>query len=174
MSGLGDATTTKKTWPAEGGRAVGCKKKILQPIVGKEFNYVLQLTQADTQLLNRYKDVWPRVRPDSRRPAITTCSTILTSPMSCTPSSVRAAISANSCEACWRISLSLLSGDIGEKATAQQSEQMGRSHYRRGVKPVWTLGAYRLFLDHLQQLVATDPQIARQKIATPSNLHLSK
>ncbi len=57
--------------------------------------------------------------------------------------------------------LGLLSGDIGE-AAAQQSNKIGRAHYRSGVKPVWTLGAYRLFLDHLQQLVATDPQIAQE------------
>ena len=35
----------------------GVRKKSPNPIVGKEFNYVLQLTAEDAQLLHRYQDV---------------------------------------------------------------------------------------------------------------------
>lgn len=54
--------------------------------------------------------------------------------------------------------LDLLSGGVDDSST-RRSEVMGRSLHQSGVKPVWMLGSYRLYLDHLKKLIATDPQI---------------
>ena len=52
----------------------------------------------------------------------------------------------------------LLTGDTSE-ASAQRMAEVGRAHHRHGIEPVWLLGAYLLYLDHLQTLIRTSPRI---------------
>lgn len=42
-----------------------------------------------------------------------------------------------------------LTGDIGE-TSAQRLEHVGKIHYRNAIEPVWMMGAYLLYLTHLQ------------------------
>ncbi len=143
-------------------RRSSARKKLSTAIVGKEFNYVLQLTPADTELLLRYQDV---LTQGAAGFAETSYNYLFDNPDIADVMYAYERDGGNVGElvrAMMGHKLGLLSGDIGE-ATARQSESIGRAHQKRGVKPVWTLGAYRLFLDHLQKLVATDPQIAHDE-----------
>ncbi len=49
--------------------------------------------------------------------------------------------------------LELLKGVIDE-SSASQLDHIGQQHYAQGIKPVWIMGAYRLYLDFLQNSVA--------------------
>lgn len=42
---------------------------------------------------------------------------------------------------------------------AQRLDTIGAHHQEQGVRPVWMLGGYRLFLNHLQEILAEDPGI---------------
>jgi diguanylate cyclase (GGDEF)-like protein len=140
-------------------RRSGARRKSSGPIAGKEFNYVLQLSDADTQLLQRYQGV---LAQGAAGFAETSYNYLFDNPDIADVLYAFERDGGNIGElvrAMLGHKLGLLSGEIDEKMT-QRSEHIGRAHYRRGVKPVWTLGAYRLFLDHLQHLVATHPQIA--------------
>ncbi len=53
----------------------------------------------------------------------------------------------------------LLSGDTGD-ASAKKMAHVGDIHYRFGIEPVWIMGAYLLYLNHLQTLIRTSPGIA--------------
>jgi diguanylate cyclase (GGDEF)-like protein len=149
----------KRGRPKEERRRSGARKSTLTSIVGKEFNYVLQLNDADTRLLQRYRAVLVQGAAGFAEisynylfdnPDIADVMYAFERDGGNVGELVRAMLGHM---------LGLLGGEIDEKIT-QQSEYIGRAHYRRGVKPVWTLGAYRLFLDHLQHRVAVDPQIA--------------
>jgi hypothetical protein len=50
------APTRKRGRPREERRS-GARRRSSGPIAGKEFNYVLQLNDADTRLLQRYQGV---------------------------------------------------------------------------------------------------------------------
>lgn len=152
-------TPPKKRGRPREERRIGARKKSSNPIQGKEFNYVLQLSETDTGLLSRYEDVLAQGAAGFAEisynylfdnPDIADIMYAFERDGGDIGELVRGML---------QHKLSLLSGDIGE-ATSQRSEHIGRSHYRHGVKPVWTLGAYRLFLDHIQHMVANDPQIA--------------
>lgn len=52
----------------------------------------------------------------------------------------------------------LLSGDTDEHS-AERIIQMGEVHQRHGIEPVWMLGAYVLYLDHLQTLIRTSAPV---------------
>jgi diguanylate cyclase (GGDEF)-like protein len=150
----------KRGRPKEDKRS-SARKKNSPAIVGKEFNYVLQLTPADTELLQRYQDV---LTQGAAGFAETSYNYLFDNPDIADVMYAFERDGGNVGELVRGMlghKLGLLSGDIGE-AAAQQSIHIGRAHYRYGVKPVWTLGAYRLFLDHLQHLVATDPQIKQE------------
>ncbi len=54
--------------------------------------------------------------------------------------------------------LALLKGPADE-TWARHLDQIGGHHFEQGVRPVWMLGGYRLFLNHLQALVEADPDI---------------
>jgi len=43
----------------------------------------------------------------------------------------------------------LLSGNINDDS-AQRMAHIGELHYHHGIEPVWIMGAYKLYLDHLQ------------------------
>ena len=154
-------TPPKKRGRPKEGRRSGVRKKSSNPVVGKEVDYVLQLTEEDTRLLNRYKDIMAQGAAGF---AETVYNYLFDNP---DIADVLYAYERKGGDIGELVrgmlahKLSLLSGNIDEKATAH-SEQVGRSHYRHGVKPVWALGAYRLFMDHLQHLVDTDPQIEQQ------------
>ena len=149
----------KRGRPKEERRRSGIRKRTPTPIAGKEFNYVLQLSDADSRLLQRYQAVLVQGAAGFAEisynylfdnPDIADVMYAFERDGGNVGELVRAMLGHK---------LGLLTGEIDEQAT-QRSEHIGRAHYRRGVKPVWTLGAYRLFLAHLQQLVATHPQIA--------------
>jgi diguanylate cyclase (GGDEF)-like protein len=149
----------KRGRPKEERRRSGARKRTYSPIAGKEFNYVLQLSDVDTKLLQRYSAVLVQGAAGF---AETSYNYLFDNPDIADVMYAFERDGGNVGElvrAMLGHKLELLGGEIDEKVT-QRSERIGRAHYRRGVKPVWTLGAYRLFLDHLQRLVATDPQIA--------------
>lgn len=52
----------------------------------------------------------------------------------------------------------LLTGDTSS-ASASKMDAIGQAHYRNGVEPVWIMGAYQLYLDHLQTLIRSHPRI---------------
>jgi diguanylate cyclase (GGDEF)-like protein len=56
----------------------------------------------------------------------------------------------------------LLSGCTDEQS-AKQLIHIGEIHYRHKIEPVWILGSYRLYLDHLRQIIARHPGIAPDK-----------
>ncbi len=148
----------KRGRPKEERRRAGARKRTSTPIAGKEFNYVLQLNDADTRLLQRYQAVLVQGAAGFAEisynylfdnPDIADVMYAFERDGGNVGELVRAMLGHK---------LELLNGRIDEQAT-RRSEYIGRAHYRRGVKPVWTLGAYRLFLDYVQRLVASDPQI---------------
>lgn len=47
-----------------------------------------------------------------------------------------------------------------DEQSAEQLIHIGKIHYRHKIEPVWIMGAYQLYLDHLRQIVATHPDIA--------------
>ncbi len=151
------APPKKKGRQAKGGRA-GARKKTSTAVAGKEYNYVLQLGEDDVALLQRYRDVLVQGAAGF---AQTTYNYLFDNPdiadvmyaYERDGGNVGALVRGQ-----FEHLLHLLGGKLDEAETLA-SETVGRSHYHRGVKPVWSLGAYRLFLDHLQQLVASDPQI---------------
>jgi len=139
----------------------GARTKASHPIVGKEFNYVLQLSAEDTARLARYRDV---LAQGAAGFAETTYNYLFDNPDIADVMYAYERQGGNIGELVrgqLQHQLDLLSGEIDDKATAR-SEELGRSHFRLGLKPVWSIGAYRLFLEHLQGLIATDPQIAHE------------
>ncbi len=149
----------KKSARAKEDRRCSARKKYSHPpIQGKEFNYVLQLNGEDTLLLNRYQDI---LAQGAAGFAETSYNYLFDNPDIADVMYAYERSGGNIGElvrGMLQHKLSLLSGDIGEKATGR-SEQVGRGHFRLGVKPVWSLGAYRLFMEHLRHLVTSDPQI---------------
>ncbi|MBI5782606.1 MAG: EAL domain-containing protein [Gammaproteobacteria bacterium] len=53
----------------------------------------------------------------------------------------------------------LLSGHIDDES-ARHLAHVGEVHYRHGIEPVWIMGAYLLYLNHLQTLIRTSSQIS--------------
>lgn len=53
----------------------------------------------------------------------------------------------------------LLSGETHE-ASAHKLIHIGLTHYRHGIEPVWIMGAYRLYLDHLRLLICNCDTLA--------------
>jgi diguanylate cyclase (GGDEF)-like protein len=53
----------------------------------------------------------------------------------------------------------LLRGPADE-AWSERLDRIGEHHQEQGVRPVWMLGGYRLFLNHLLELIAADPGIS--------------
>ena len=56
----------------------------------------------------------------------------------------------------------LLSGRTDEQS-AEQLTHIGRIHFQHNIEPVWIMGAYRLYLDHLRKIIAAHPEIAPAK-----------
>ncbi|OZA29859.1 MAG: hypothetical protein B7X93_05280 [Hydrogenophilales bacterium 17-61-9] len=56
----------------------------------------------------------------------------------------------------------LLSGCTDEPS-AVQLIHIGRIHFQYNIEPVWIMGSYRLYLDHLRQVIANQPHIAPDK-----------
>lgn len=56
----------------------------------------------------------------------------------------------------------LLSGCTDEQS-AEQLIHIGKIHYLHKIEPVWIMGAYRLYLDHLRQIIAAHPEITPDK-----------
>ena len=52
-----------------------------------------------------------------------------------------------------------LAGDLGDEYAASMS-RIGEVHARYGIEPVWIMGAYLLYLDHLRGLIHGGPDIA--------------
>ncbi len=52
----------------------------------------------------------------------------------------------------------LLAGDAGEDS-ARRMAHIGEVHYRYRIEPVWIMGAYLLYLEHLQQLIRASAAI---------------
>jgi PAS domain-containing protein len=47
-----------------------------------------------------------------------------------------------------------------DEAWSEQLDRIGQHHQEQGVRPVWMLGGYRLFLNHLLEIIAADPGIS--------------
>ena len=52
----------------------------------------------------------------------------------------------------------LLSGCTDEDS-AQQLIHIGKIHYQHKIEPVWIMGAYQLYLDHLRRIIAAHPEM---------------
>ena len=51
-----------------------------------------------------------------------------------------------------------LDGRVSED-DARNTERIGEVHYRHRIEPVWIMGAYLLYLEHLQSLIRTSPEV---------------
>ena len=51
-----------------------------------------------------------------------------------------------------------LEGRVSED-DARNTERIGEVHYRYRIEPVWIMGAYLLYLEHLQSLIRTSPEV---------------
>jgi diguanylate cyclase (GGDEF)-like protein len=137
------------------------RRKGTHPIAGKEFNYVLQLNAEDTARLVRYRDM---LAQGAAGFAETAYNYLFDNPDIAEVLYAYERQGGNIGELVRGLlqhQLDLLNGAIDDQATAR-SEEMGRANFQLGVKPVWSIGAYRLFLEHLRGLIATDPQIAHE------------
>ncbi len=56
----------------------------------------------------------------------------------------------------------LLSGCTDEQS-AEQLIRIGKIHYQHKIEPVWIMGAYQLYLNHIRQLIAAHPEITPDK-----------
>ena len=63
---------------------------------------------------------------------------------------------------------SFLSGNIDD-SSADNMMQVGKIHHRYGIKPVWIMGAYKLYLDHLQSNIRHNPNINNEDYNTLEN-----
>ena len=52
----------------------------------------------------------------------------------------------------------LLEGHVSE-GDARNTERIGAVHYRYRIEPAWIMGAYLLYLEHLQSLIRTSPEV---------------
>lgn len=52
----------------------------------------------------------------------------------------------------------LLSGETSSESAARM-ERVGQIHYMHDIEPVWIMGAYLLYLDHLQIVIRNNPNI---------------
>ncbi|TCK18840.1 diguanylate cyclase (GGDEF)-like protein [Thiogranum longum] len=148
--------TSKRRRPKE--ERASARRKSSHPVAGKEINYVLQLTGEDTLLLERYQDI---LAQGAAGFAEKTYNYMFDNPDIADVLYAYERQGGNIGDLVrgqLEHQLGLLNGDIDEKATAE-SERVGRTHHRWGVKPVWSIGAYRLFVDHLKQLIAHEPAI---------------
>lgn len=148
--------TSKRRQPKE--ERASARRKSSHPVVGKEFNYVLQLDAEDTLLLERYQDI---LAQGAAGFAEKTYNYMFDNPDIADVLYAYERQGGNIGDLVrgqLEHQLNLLNGNIDEKA-AVESDQVGRAHYRRGVKPVWSIGAYRLFIDHLKQIIAREPAI---------------
>ena len=137
----------------------GIRKKNTPPVSGKEINYVLQITEDDARLLSRYRTLLVQ---GAAGYAETAYNYLFDNP------DIADALYAYErsggsigefVRGQLEHMLDLLDGDITE-AAALKSETLGRGLHDSGIKPLWTLGSYRIFLDHLLRLAGTDPNIA--------------
>ncbi|MFA5892281.1 MAG: protoglobin domain-containing protein, partial [Actinomycetota bacterium] len=51
-----------------------------------------------------------------------------------------------------------LDGRVSED-DARNTERIGAVHYRYRIEPAWIMGAYLLYLEHLQSLIRTSPEV---------------
>jgi len=152
------APAPKKRGRPKEERRYGARRKSSSPIASKEFNYVLDLSAEDTAVLQKYQDV---LAQGAAGFAETSYNYIFDNPDIADVMYAYERDGGNVGELVRNMlqhKLSLLGGAIDEKA-AERTQQVGRAHYKRGVKPMWALGAYRLFLDHLQRQIVSSPQI---------------
>jgi diguanylate cyclase (GGDEF)-like protein len=54
--------------------------------------------------------------------------------------------------------LDLLSG-VTDAQSAEQLNRIGQIHYQYRIEPVWIMGAYQLYLDHLRKIIASSSEI---------------
>ena len=137
------------------------RKTTSSPVSGKEFNFVLQISDTDSALLSQYREILVQGAAGFAESAY---NYLFDNP------DIADALYAyerkggsigNFVRGLLDHMLGLLDGDIDTAATLQ-SGNIGQSLYQSGVKPVWTLGIYRLFLDHLQHLIISSDEIDGQ------------
>lgn len=121
----------------------------------KEFNYVLQLSPADAQILRKYHD-------------------LLSQGVAGFAQRYYDFLFDNPATADVLYAYERSGGNIGDLVRAQLQQMLkllsvshddnianiGQRHYIKGVKPLWVMGAFRLFLDHLQALVAASEDVS--------------
>lgn len=137
------------------------RNKTSSPVSGKEFNFVLQITETDSQLLNHYRDILVQGAAGYAESAYNYLFDNPDIADALYAYERRGGSIGEFVRGQLNHMLGLLKGDMDTAATVA-SENAGRTLHRSGVKPVWTLGIYRLFLDHLQKLIATEQQIDSQ------------
>lgn len=128
------------------------------PILTREYNYVLQISADELRLLSRYEEVLAQGAAQFAQvyynylfdnPATADVLYAFERGGGNIGDLVRSQLAHL---------LTLLKGPTGEDWAAHL-ENIGAHHHTHGVRPVWMLGGYRLFLDHLHALVDGDTNI---------------
>lgn len=123
----------------------------------KEFNYVLQLTPSDAQVLRKYHD-------------------LLSQGVAGFAQQYYDYLFDNPAMADVLYAYERNGGNIGDLVRSQLQQmlhilthdfddglaEVGRRHFEKAVKPVWVMGAFRLFLNHLQELVAASTDVSAE------------
>ena len=148
----------KKRGAQAKGQRASSRKKASTSVSGKEFNFVLQLSDTDSDILKRYHDLLVQ---GAAGYAETAYNYFFDNPDIADALYAYERQGGNIGEFIrgqLQHVLGILSGGFDD-ASANVSETMGRSLHDTGIKPVWTLGAHRLFLDHLLRLIASGLEI---------------
>ena len=147
----------KKRKQSRDGR-VGAKNRQPCPIAGKEYDYVLQLSAAESELLSRYQNI---LSLKAAHFAETYYNYLFDNPDIADVLYAYERQGGNIGQLVreqLEHMLHIFAGDRSNEDSAR-SEQIGRTNHKLGIKPVWSLGASGLFLNHVQELIANDEQI---------------
>jgi diguanylate cyclase (GGDEF)-like protein len=128
------------------------------PLQVREFNYLLQISAAETRLLARYEQTLVQGVAQFAEayynylfdnPAIADVLYSFERSGGNIGDLVRSQL---------QHLLGILKG-ASDEDWIESLNEIGFKHYQHGVRPEWMLGGYRLYLDHLQQILTSDPGI---------------
>lgn len=134
------------------GERLGSSEDSRALIQGKEYNYVLQIGEQDEEILGRYSDLlkqgaahFAQVYYNYLHNNPETADVLFAFERSggCIGDLVRSQL---------RQMFGIIDGRQDDSVSVKLAE-IGRIHHEQDVRPVWIVGAYRLFLDHLQEVV---------------------
>ena len=144
---------------AEAGTDAGdAKRRYAGADLDAAFNDFLDISAADLGLLHRYRDA---LRGGGERFAKTFYDYLLDHPATAKVLQDYQAAGGRIANLVQKQLLHLttfLDGRVSED-DARNTERIGEVHYRHRIEPVWIMGAYLLYLEHLQSLIRTSPEV---------------